>query len=271
MKLLFIFLLLSSFCFCQSKKVQIEILTNRFDSLNTVLITTRDNATTQIKELNTTIDDLNIEISALNQSLSELELSISTLEKDNNKLAFANAKFKADLEEMTKKNLELEVTLNAIRKDDIYSGTDGNIQSLNSFSKNYENITAGDKSYLKFQKYPLPNSKQDIIQWLMQFEISSETKVVYNYDVDPEDWKGVTGMQLISYKNGIILQKFSGYEGLLIRMDFPFLSVNDVKVLFKQLNLLELAPGCLGEDDIEINFKYSNETMSTTVYFGNGC
>ena len=271
MKLLLTFLLLTGVCFGQSKKVQIEALNKSLDSLITVLATTKDNASKQITEFNATIDGLNAEISELTSGLSELESSVANLEKYKSKLTRENDRLKTDLGELSKKNLELEGKISAFSQDKLDGGVDGNIQSLNSFSKNYKNIIARNVSYLKFQKYPLPNSKLDILQWLKQFEISSETKVVYDYDVDPEDWKGVTGLHLTNYKNGIILQKLSGYESLSIRIEFPFLSVNDAQLLFKQFDLLELAPGCFGEDDMEINFKYSTETMSTTVYFGNGC
>ena len=264
MKLLITFLLISGVCFGQNRKDQIEALNKSIDSLNTVLSTTRDNSAKDISSLNDKIKEVTDEVTALKSDLTNLQAS-------NNKLSKENEKFKTDLEEMSKKNLELEGKISAFSQDNLDSGFDGNIQSPNSFSKNYKNIIAWDVSYLKFQKYPLPNSKQDILQWLKQFEISSETKVVYDYDVDPEDWKGVTGMHLTSYKNGIILQKLSGYESLSIRIEFPFLSVNDAQLLFKQFDLLELAPGCGGEDDMEINFKYSTETMGTTVYFSNGC
>ncbi|MDA7803608.1 hypothetical protein N8987_03435 [Crocinitomix sp.] len=243
MKLLITFLLLSSVSFGQSKKEQIIALNTSIDSLNTVLSTTRDNASKDINLLNDKIKEILDEVTAL----------------------------KTDLEEMSKMNLELEGKISAYSQDNLVGGIDGNIQSLNTFSKNYNSINAWDESYLKFQKYPLPNSKQDILQWLKQFEVSSETNVVYDYDVDPEDWKGVTGMHLTIYKNGIILQKLSGYEGLSIRIEFPFLSVKDAQLLFKQFVLLELALGCGGEDDMEVNYKYSTETMSTTVYFRNGC
>jgi len=100
--------------FGQSKKEQIEILTNRVDSLNTVLSTTRDNASKDIGALNSTIDALNSEIAQLENDVSSLESSVSTLEKDKAKLTRENEKFKTDLEEMSKKNLELEAKLEAI-------------------------------------------------------------------------------------------------------------------------------------------------------------
>lgn len=97
--------------FGQSKKEQIDILTNRVDSLNTVLSTTRDNASKDIGALNSTIDGLNSEIAQLKNDISTLESSVSTLEKDKSKLTRENEKLKTDLEEMSKKNLELEAKL----------------------------------------------------------------------------------------------------------------------------------------------------------------
>ena len=257
MKTLLTFILLSSVCLGQSKKDQIIALNKSIDSLNTVLSTTRDDSAK--------------DISSLNDKIKEVSEEVTALQTSNNELTKENEKFKTDLGELSKKNLELEETISAISQNNLDSGDDGNIQSPNSFSKNYKNITAWGKSYLKFQKYPLPNSKQDILQWLKQFEVSSETNVVYNYDYDPEDWKGVIGMHTTIYKNGIMVRQWMGYESNIARLDFPFLSVNDAKLLIKQLNLYELATGCFDEEMLEFEFKYCEEIGGTSVYFGNGC
>lgn len=156
----------------------------------------------------------------------------------------------------------------------VFSQTDqefysGNTQPTFNFQKDYEQINKRGVLYSKFQKYPMPASKQSIVQWLDQFEISSESNIVYNYDVDPEDWKGVTAYGLICYKNGIIVQKLMGYEGTSIKMEFPFLSVTDAKLLFKKFNLLDMASGCF--DELEIEYKYDPNISGTTVYFANGC
>ena len=103
-KLLLAFLLLSSVCFGQSKKEQIEALNHSIDSLNAVLSTTRDNASKAFGALNTTIDGLNSEIAQLKSDVSSLESSTNKLSKDNEKL-------KLDLEELSKKYLELEAKL----------------------------------------------------------------------------------------------------------------------------------------------------------------
>jgi uncharacterized protein (TIGR02145 family) len=107
MKLLFTFLLLSSVCFGQSKKEQIEALNHSVDSLNTVLATTRDNSDKDIRVLNDKIKKVTDEVTTLKGELTNLQTS-------NNKLTKENEKFKTDLGELSKKNLELEAKLEAV-------------------------------------------------------------------------------------------------------------------------------------------------------------
>ena len=102
--LLFATLALSINVFGQSKKEQIITLNNSIDSLNTVLKTTRDNASKDIGGLNTTIVGLNSEITQLKSDVSSLESSTTKLTKENDK-------FKLDLGELSEKNLELEAKL----------------------------------------------------------------------------------------------------------------------------------------------------------------
>ena len=109
MKLLFTFILLSSVCYGQNRKDQIESLNKSIDSLNTVLSTTRDNSTKEIGSLNDKIKEVTDEVTALKSDLTNLQAS-------NNKLSKENEKFKTDLEEMSKKNLELEATQKLINK-----------------------------------------------------------------------------------------------------------------------------------------------------------
>ena len=105
MKNLLIFLLISTTSFAQNKKEQIEILNFRVDSLNTVLATTRDNSAKDISLLNDYIKK--VERTALKSDLTNLQTS-------NNKLSKENEKFKTDLGELSKKNLELEAKLEAV-------------------------------------------------------------------------------------------------------------------------------------------------------------
>ena len=107
MKLLFTFLLLSSVCFGQNRKDQIEALNKSIDSLNTVLATTRDDSAKDISSLNDKIKEISDEVTALKGDLTNLQTS-------NNKLSKENDMLKTDLGELSKKNLELEAKLKNI-------------------------------------------------------------------------------------------------------------------------------------------------------------
>jgi regulator of replication initiation timing len=114
MKLLFTFILISSVCFGQSKKEQIEGLNKTIDSLNTVLTTTRDDSAKDISSLNDKIKEISDEVTALKSDLTNLQTSNVKLTKENDKLTNENDKLKTDLGELSKKNLELEAKLKAI-------------------------------------------------------------------------------------------------------------------------------------------------------------
>jgi uncharacterized protein (TIGR02145 family) len=99
MKNLLIFLLISTTSFAQNKKEQIEALNHSVDSLNTVLSITRDNSAKDIR--------------VLNDKIKKVRDELTNLQTSNNKLTKENEKFKTDLGELSKKNLELEAKLEA--------------------------------------------------------------------------------------------------------------------------------------------------------------
>ena len=115
--LLFGALVLCLNSFGQSKKEQIAALNYSMDSLNVVLSITRNKAAKDIGGLNTTIEDLSKEISDLKRDLSELESSVSTLKKDKMILTRENEKFKTDLEEISKTNVELEAKVKILNNE----------------------------------------------------------------------------------------------------------------------------------------------------------
>ena len=89
MKLLFTFLLLSSVCLGQSKKDQIIALNKSIDSLNTVLSTTRDNASKEANTFNATNKKITDELTNLQTSNAKVteekkifQLEINKLTKD---------------------------------------------------------------------------------------------------------------------------------------------------------------------------------------------
>ena len=166
----------------QSKKQQIVALNYSIDSLNVRLSITRNKAAkdigglnTTIEGLNTTIEDLSKEISDLKRDLSQLESSFSTLEKDKSKLARENEKFKTDLEEISKKNSDLEA------KMELYETTlRDSISSIHSFSNIISsNSPSNSSDFLNnyfFDQIPLPNNSFSLVL----------TKLIYksenNYD-----------------------------------------------------------------------------------------
>ena len=166
--------------FGQSKKQQIEALNYSIDSLNVVLSITRNKAAkdigelnTTIEGLNTTIEDLSEEISDLKRDLSELESSVSTLEKDKSKLALENEKFKTDLEEISKKNSDLEAKMELYKttlRDSISSiHSSSNIISSNSPSNSSDFLN----NYF-FDQIPLPNNSFSLVL----------TKIMYRTEKD---------------------------------------------------------------------------------------
>ena len=160
----------------QSKKQQIVALNYSIDSLNVILSITRNKAAkdigelnttieglnTTIEGLNTTIEDLSEEISDLKRDLSELESSVSTLEKDKSKLALENEKFKTDLEEISKKNSDLEAKMELYKttlRDSISSiHSSSNIISSNSPSNSSDFLN----NYF-FDQIPLPNNSFSLV------------------------------------------------------------------------------------------------------------
>jgi hypothetical protein len=149
-KLLLAFILLTSVCFGQSKKEQIESLIVTIDSLNKVIQTGRENSTNQITELKTTIEGFNYEISELKRGILELETSISNLEKDKSKLTSENEKFKLDLEEFHRKN-NIEITTKSftINEGD-YAGTTQELPVIKIKNNTKLETTINEEIFLRF-------------------------------------------------------------------------------------------------------------------------
>jgi hypothetical protein len=84
MRLFFLFLVFNiGVLFSQSKKEQIEILTNRIDSLNLVIGSERISNSTKLNEQITTINALESQISSLNINISKLSYELKESKSDN--------------------------------------------------------------------------------------------------------------------------------------------------------------------------------------------
>lgn len=247
-----------SISFSQSKKQQIETLTYKLDSINSVLLRS--------------IDD--------NEKLSDtklaLESKISLLKKENasknEEISLKNEKIESLTKEV--KSLEQDYLL-IVAEHELKSDS---LKHLNSSISN--NISSLQDSILKITSqskkkkhkvlcnfgYPSPYSKQEITLWLKQFKVISkiERELVMT---DDEMYNGYTVNSF--YENGITLEESYGYESVTIRIEFPGIQVTDAKKIFKNLILSKLAPGCGDESDIVVEYLFKNG--ATIVYIYNGC
>ena len=87
MKLICLFSLCFSFnfVFAQNKKEQIEILTNRVDSLNLVLGSVRSLNILKLNELNSAITRLETQLSSFTTNISKLNTELQDIKKENEK------------------------------------------------------------------------------------------------------------------------------------------------------------------------------------------
>lgn len=141
--------------------------------------------------------------------------------------------------------------------------------NINNSNRKGKNIWVD--GFLKFKKYPIPFQGQDILSWLKQFNSVSVSKVVYDYDVDPEDWKGVSSYTIKTYENGITVHEYLSYGGIGIKVEIPFITTEEAKIIFERLSLKNLAEGCLDEEDLNLEYEHNGKSFTTSVYFGNGC
>ena len=276
--------------FCQSKKVLNEIITRlRYDS--TYLQSTLNERDYEIGSLRKKIELLKNDLTKKINNNEKLVVELDVLKKEIVKYSYVTKSQKIKIENLDSiiklysdsLNLcrsidSMFLAINKLYKTEFNDNNEFYEQNLdlsnNSFSKDYKKVGGwGGLTFLKFQKYPVPFKGQDIKSWLSKFEVSSESNIVYDYDVDPEHWKGVSSYLYTCYKNGIIIHKFSSYEGIYIQVEMPFISVDDAKYIFERFNLESLAPGCLQDFEIHrgLSYRHKPGTYTVSVFFGNGC
>ena len=200
--LLFAALALSINVFGQSKKEQIITLNNSIDSLNAVLVTTRDNASKEIESRDATINELNSEITQLKSDVSSLESSTTKLQEEIDKL-------RTSFEELAKKNLELKVIESNWK---VFEG-------FHSFLKRF----LSDHTFQKLHcQFPL---KLGGVEWVSDID----TEVVWSL-LDEKDYKfddlSWSCDKVVAYdlENFSIEVKFQGCgNGLLIYYNFQLI------------------------------------------------
>jgi hypothetical protein len=260
-------LIIACSAFSQSKKEQIETLTFQLDSLQRVIFKERESKDSINQVLNTDINKKKEEINTLNsvkiENQKDLALKDSeiSLLKDKMKLALDSLHLLGQTLESYKNTIQ---SLSASK----YEGASyvNEVQAQQLFSRKYEKVSYYDGTkLLKFQKYPMSNTKIDIVDWLNNFTKTSESRLVYNYDSDPIDWMGPLVLVTELYENGIIVEKYLGYESQNIIIKLPFLSKESAILLFSKLDLSSFE-ACF-EPTIEVQQGFAGAIVS----FGSGC
>jgi len=252
MKILFVFLMLvmQFTVLAQSKKDQIEALTQQRDSLNHVL---------QI-ERSSTIDKKIIHDSIISDFSKEVEQLKDSLNKLNTKLSL----FSDELNQFKNRMTVLQEE-NGAKSD-----------SLKLFMK--ENSTTDDVFELNYSilNKPATTSMNDIYDWLSLFTLVSKNSTTFIDEKAARFYGGdeplleVHGKVTLSnsiYKEGIVLNERTEYEGQLYQLFIPLLNSSDVR---KHIDKLCKNMGaCVSPEDMNIN--YEETEFGIKVTWGGGC
>ena len=243
-------LIIACFAFSQSKKDQIETLTFQMDSLQQVIFKERKSKDSINQVLNA---DINTKLEEINRLNSEKVENQKDLALKDSEISMLEDKIRLSLDSLHLLGLIIETY-----KDTLQS------QAEHLFSRKYEKVLYYDGTkLLKFQKYPMSNAKIDVVDWLNNFTKMSETRLVYDYDSDPIDWKGPVVLVTELYENGIIVEKYLGYESQTIIIKLPFLSKESAILLFSKLDLSSFGTCFEPTNDVEQGFAGAKVTISS--------
>lgn len=253
--------------FAQSKKVQIETLTFQMDSLQQVIYKERKSKDSINQVLHADINTKQEEINSLNSEKVENQKGLALKDAE---ITILEEKISLSLDSLHLLGQIIESykdTVQSFRssKDEGEWYTHTNeLQPEQLFSEKYEKVSYYDGTkLLKFQKYPMNNAKIDVVDWLNNFTKTSETRLVYDYDSDPIDWKGPVVLVTELYENGMIVEKYLGYESQTIIIKLPFLSKESAILLFSKLDLSSFGTCFEPTNDVEQGFAGAIVTISS--------
>ena len=208
-----IILFLSLICclnlFSQSKKKQIQILTNRIDSLNNVLL-----------KAEKSISDKGDKIDNLEKRITKKDLEITNLKNE--------ILFKSEELSSNKKNTEELLRKKNEKIDSLSELLVQQIENRNKIiSPNPYRI-----DYLTFNK-PAKNKNDGIEEWLEQFTLISTNSI--ERICNPENLIESFHEDKSYFLEGIIFKKILFYEEDYYEIDIPLLKLHEAKRMFKPL------------------------------------
>jgi hypothetical protein len=252
MKILFVFLMLvmQFTVTAQSKKDQIEALTQQRDSISSVLHIELSSAIKKTATYDSIISVNSKKVQQLNDSIIRLNSNLSILD---NQLINVN------------KELTVLKRENGAKSD-----------SLKLFMK--ENSPTDDVFELNYSclNKPATTSMNDIYDWLSLFTLVSKNTTtfidekaarLYGGDEPLLEVHGKVTFSNSIYKEGIIINERTEYEGQQYQLFIPLLNSSDVRKHIDKL--CKNMGGCVSPEDMNIN--YEETEFGIKVTWGGGC
>ena len=250
--LLLITVIFSLNSFSQSKKEQIQILTEQRDSVIGVL-----NFEKSVAFKNIAVKDSIIFIEI--KQVEKLKDTISTL---ISKLSLSN------LELISKKNQIESMRTEILNKSDSLKLLKG-INEIDNTDAEFE------LKYSTLNK-PATPSMNEIGDWLSQFTLNCNNSTIF-FDKKTAEFyygneailelHGKVTIQNSIYKEGIIFSERLEYEGSIYQLFIPLLNLTDVKKNVDKL--CKNMGGCVQPEEMEI--KYEETEFGIKITWGGGC
>ena len=250
--LLLITVIFSLNSFSQSKKEQIQILTEQRDSVIGVL-----NFEKSVAFKNIAVKDSIIFIEI--KQVEKLKDTISTL---ISKLSLSN------LELISKKNQIESMRTEILNKSDSLKLLKG-INEIDNTDAEFE------LKYSTLNKPATPSMKE-IGDWLSQFTLNCDNSIrfidkeianFYGGDEPILELHGKVAIQNLVYKEGILFSQRLEYEGVIYQLFIPLLNLTDVKKNIDKL--CKNMGGCIQPEEMEI--KYEETEFGIKITWGGGC
>ena len=238
--------------FSQSKKDQIQILTQQIDSVKQVLNLERTIAVKNLAKKDSIISIVNKQVEKLNDTINGLNSKLST----------------SNLELINRKNQIESMRTEISNKSD-------SLKLLRVINE-IENTDAEFELKYSALNKPATASMNEIGDWLSQFTlncdnsttfIDKETANYYGGDDPILELHGKVTIQNLVYKEGILFSQRGEYEGSIYQLFIPLLNLTDVKKNIDKL--CKNMGGCVQPDEMEI--KYEETEFGIKITWGGGC
>ena len=271
--LLLITVIFSLNSFSQSKKEQIQILTEQRDSVIGVL-----NFEKSVAFKNIAVKDsiIFIEIKQVEKLKDTISTLISKLSLSNLELISKKNQIESMQSKLSTSNLELDNKKNQIEsmRTEILNKSDS-LKLLKGINEIDNTDAEFELKYSTLNKPATPSMKE-IGDWLSQFTLNCDNSIrfidkeianFYGGDEPILELHGKVAIQNLVYKEGILFSQRLEYEGVIYQLFIPLLNLTDVKKNIDKL--CKNMGGCIQPEEMEI--KYEETEFGIKITWGGGC